>query len=221
MDLLTMLLEARDEDTGEGMSDRQLRDEAITIFAAGHETSANAMSWTLYLLAKHPEVMERLRLEVAEVLGDRPPTFADLRRLQYTRQVIEEGMRMYPPAWAVGREAIDADEIAGQYIPRKSIIFISIYALHHHPDLWENPEIFNPDRFSAEQSKERSRWHYLPFGAGPRMCIGNNFAMMEMQIVLAMITQKFRLKLTDDQAVEMEALITLKPRNGVWMEVLR
>ena len=218
-DLLTMLVQARDADTGEGMSDRQLRDEAITIFAAGHETSANALSWTLYLLAQHPQVLDRLRSEVEVVLGDRLPEFTDLSRLQYTRQVIEEGMRKYPPAWAIGREAIEADVILGEPIPKKAVIFMSIYALHHHLDLWDQPEVFNPDRFDPELARERSRWHYLPFGAGPRMCIGNNFAMMEMQILLAMLVRRFDFHMVEEHPVEMRPLITLKPRHGILMEL--
>lgn len=220
-DLLAMLMEAQDEESGERMTDGQLRDECMTLFAAGHETSANSLAWTLFLLGKHPDIWERLRQEVKEILGNRLPTMDDLRQLPYTLQVIQESMRLYPPAWAIGREAIAADEVEGYPIKPKSQILMSPYAIHRHPDFWENPEEFDPERFSPENSKNRHKYAYLPFGGGPRLCIGNNFAMMEMQIVLAMITQKFRLKLTDDQAVEMEALITLKPRNGVWMEVLR
>lgn len=219
MDLLTMLLEAKDEETGEGMSDRQLRDEAITIFAAGHETSANALSWTLYLLTQHPSILERLRAEVDRVLGNRSPSFGDVRALQYTLQVIEEGMRLYPPAWVVGREAIDDDEIKGQKVPRKSIIFMGVYALHRHPDLWENPNDFNPDRFSPEKVKERSRWNYLPFGAGPRMCIGNNFALMEMQLVLALLVRHFDFSIIKEHKVEMQPLVTLKPKYGIMMKI--
>ncbi len=219
MDLLTMLIETKDADTGEGMSDRQLRDEAMTIYAAGHETSANALSWSLYLLAQHPDILKRLREEIAQVLGDRSPSFEDLRNLQYTKQVIEESMRLYPPAWTVGREALVEDEIAGQAIPKKAILFMSIYALHRHPDLWENPDQFDPDRFAPDLAKERSRWHYLPFGAGPRMCIGNNFAMMEMQILLAMLVRQFDFSLLPGFKAEMQPLITLKPKHGILMKV--
>lgn len=218
-DLLTMLLEARDEETGEGMSDRQLRDEAITIFAAGHETSANGLAWTLYLLAQHPAVFAKVRAEAQRVLGDGLPGFEDLRDLQYTRQVIEEGMRLYPPAWAIGREAIGADEVLGQMIPKKSILFISIYALHRHADLWPDPERFDPERFAPELVKERSRWAYLPFGAGPRMCIGNNFAMMEMQLLLALLVRSFDFSIAPGFVAEKQPLITLKPKHGILMNV--
>ncbi|MEK7256226.1 MAG: cytochrome P450, partial [Bacteroidota bacterium] len=182
-DLLTMLLSARDEETGETMSDRQLRDEAITLFAAGHETSANALSWTLFLLAQHPEVLQKLRLEIETVLGDRTPSFEDLRKLTYTNQVIQEGMRLYPPGHAVGREPLEDDEILGQKIKAKSIVFISIAALHRDRRHWEKPHEFYPEHFDPEVEKERPRLAYMPFGAGPRMCIGNNFAMMEMQLL--------------------------------------
>ncbi len=219
MDLLTMLVETKDADTGEGMSDQQLRDEAMTIYAAGHETSANALSWSLYLLAQHPEVLKKLREEIAQVLGDRSPTFAELRDLSYTKQVIEESMRLYPPAWAIGRESLKEDEIEGQAIPKKALIFMSIYALHRHPDLWENPDQFDPDRFAPDLAKERSRWHYLPFGAGPRMCIGNNFAMMEMQVLLAMLVRQFDFSLLPGFKAELQALITLKPKHGILMKI--
>ncbi|MEO1412247.1 MAG: cytochrome P450 [Bacteroidota bacterium] len=216
-DLLTMLIQARDADTGQGMTARQLRDEAITIFAAGHETSANALSWTLYLLVEHPAILARLREEVDAVLGDRTPTMADLRELTYTKQVIEEGMRHYPPAWALGREALQDTEILGERIPRKSIVFMNVYALHHHPEYWEAPQRFDPDRFAPERVKQRSRWQYLPFGAGPRMCIGNHFALMEMQLLLALLVRRYDFQLVSDRPVAMQPLITLKPKGGIWM----
>ncbi len=219
IDLLTMLVQARDADTGKGMTDRQLRDEAITIFAAGHETSANALTWTFYLLAQHPDVVKRLRQEVEEVLGDRKPAFADMMSLTYTRQVIEEGMRLYPPAWAVGRQAIEADTILGEPIPAKSLIFMGIHAMHHHPDHWEEPDRFDPDRFEASRVKQRSRWQYLPFGAGPRMCIGNHFAMMEMQLLLVLLIRRFDFSIVPTHPVAMRPMITLKPRHGIVLEV--
>ncbi len=218
-DLLTMLLSARDEETGEAMSDRQLRDEAITLFAAGHETSSNALSWTLYLLAQHPEVMEKLRSEVDTLLGDRTPSFEDLKKLPYTMQVISEGMRLYPPAHAVGREPVEDDEILGHRIPRRSILFISITALHRDARYWERPHEFYPEHFDPETEKERPRMAYLPFGAGPRMCIGNHFALMEMQLLLAMLVRHFDFELDASHPVEPEPLITLKPKYGIRMLV--
>lgn len=220
-DLLTMLLMAKDEDTGEGMSDKQLRDEAITVYSAGHETSANALAWTIFLLSKKPEIVQKIRDEVDQYLTDEIPTFEDIRNLKYTQQVIEEGMRLYPPAYAVGRENIKEDEIIGYKIPRKSIIFISIYALHRDPKFWENPEEFDPSRFEPEKVKQRPRLAYLPFGAGPRMCIGNHFAMMEMQLILALWVKKFRFSLDENHPIEMNPLITLKPKYGIKMNVAR
>ena len=217
-DLLSMLLQAKDADTGEGMSGKQLRDELITLFAAGHETSANALSWTFYLLLKNPKIIEKLREEIDTKSGDKI-TVDDLRNLSYTRQVLEESMRMYPPAWAVGRQNVEEDEILGCTIPARSIIFISIYAIHYHPELWDNPEEFNPDRFSKEASAERPKLAYMPFGSGPRMCIGNHFAMMEMQLILALLIKRFDFKFVEDKEIEMLPLVTLKPKTEIVLEL--
>ncbi len=219
-DLLSLLVHARDEETGEGMSRRQLRDEAITMYSAGHETSSNGLTWTLYLLSQHPHVLAELRAEVDAVLGDRTPGFEDLKALDFTHMVLEESMRLYPPAYAVGREAVEEDLILGQRIPPKSILLISIFALHRDPRHWEDPEAFRPERFAAERIKERPRLAYMPFGAGPRMCIGNHFAMMEMQLLLAMLIRRFDFELVEGHPVEPEPLITLKPKHGLLMRVL-
>jgi len=219
-DLLTMLISAKDAETGEGMSNEQLRDEAVTIFAAGHETSANALAWTFYLLSQHPDVVKKLRKELDEVLGGGTPKFGDLPRLQYTKQVIEEGMRLYPPAHAVGREAIDDDEINGEKVKKDTIVLVSIYALHRSDKYYESPEKFDPDRFTPERIKARPKNAYLPFGAGPRMCIGNHFAMMEMQLILASLVQKFDFRLVPNQNLEMSALITLKPKENIRLKLI-
>lgn len=216
-DLLTMLLEARDADTGEAMDDQQLRDEAITLFAAGHETSSNGLSWILYLLSQHPEFLQSLRKEVDAVLGDKTPTFEDLHKLTYTLQVIKEGMRLYPPAFAVGREPIEDDEILGHPVPAGSVVFIAIAAVHRNPDWYERPNEFYPGHFTPEAEKERPRLAYMPFGAGPRMCIGNHFALMEMQLLLAMLVRRFRFEMLLSHPVKPEPLITLKPRHGLKM----
>jgi cytochrome P450 len=218
-DLLTMLLQTRDEDTGETMTDQQLRDEAVTLFAAGHETSSNALAWTLYLLAQHPGILRKLRHEVEEVIGDRPPSFEELRSLTYTMQVIQEGMRLYPPAFAIGRQPLEDDVIMGQKIPAGSIVFLSIGALHRDKKFWDKPHDFYPEHFDAEQVKERPRMAYMPFGAGPRMCIGNHFALMEMQLLLTMIVKDFDFELIQDHPVEPEPMITLKPRHGIRMKI--
>ncbi len=224
-DLLTMLLTSKDEETGETMSDRALRDEAVTLFAAGHETSATALGWALWLLSQHPDVVQKLRSEVAAVLGDgskgagRMPGFEDLRKLTYTMQVIQEVMRLYPPGFAVGRQPIAPDEIMGVKIPRNAIVFISIAAMHRDPRYWERPHEFYPGHFSPEAEKERPRLAYMPFGAGPRMCIGNHFALMEMQLLLALLIKEFDFELEPGHPVVAEPLITLKPKHGIMMKV--
>ena len=218
-DLLGMLMNAEDEETGERMTDQQLRDESITIFSAGHETSANGLTWTLYLLDKNPHIRERLEAEIDGVLGGRIPTLADLPQLPYNLQVIQESMRLFPPAWGVGREALEADELDGYPIPKKAQVMIHIYSLHRHPDYWEDPDRFDPDRFTKDKVKSRHRYAYLPFGGGPRFCIGNNFALMEMQLALAMMVQHYRVRLVPDHPVQQEPLITLRPLHGVMVEV--
>ncbi|MEM0994610.1 MAG: cytochrome P450 [Bacteroidota bacterium] len=218
-DLLSMLLEARDAQTGEQMTDEELRDEVITIFSAGHETSANAMAWTLYLLSKHPAVVDKLRAEEQAVLDGKTPSFSDLRQLQYHQQVIEEGMRLYPPAHAIGRQAIEADEVEGVPIPKNSAFLLSVYALHHSPKYWEQPHRFEPERFAPEKVKVRPKRTYLPFGAGSRMCIGNHFAIMEMQLLLAKLIRHFNFERINDQVVPYQPLITLKPKVDIQLRV--
>ncbi len=213
--LLSMLIETKDADTGAGMNRQQLRDEVMTMYVAGHETSANALSWTWYLLTKHPDVYKKVKTEVQEVLGNRRPELADLKAMQYTRQVMEESMRCYPPAWATGREALTTDHIQGYQVEKGELVFLSINNLHHDPELWENPDEFNPDRFSPEQVKARSKGHYIPFGAGPRMCIGNHFALMEIQLLLACMIRKFDFERDEKHLVQREALVTLRPKYGV------
>ena len=214
-DLLSMLLAARDEETGEKMSDEQLRDEVLTLILAGHETTANALSWTWYLLSQHREVERKLHAELDEVLGGRPPAMADLVNLNYTGMVIDEAMRIYPPVWAIGRAAIADDEIMGYRIPRGSNVMLSQWLTHRHPKFWEAPERFEPERFSAERVAGLPRYAYFPFSGGPRQCIGNIFALTEAQLVLATIAQSYRLRLVPDHPIELQPLITLRPRYGV------
>ncbi len=220
-DFLTMLLQVCDADTGEVMSPRQIKDEAITMFAAGHETSSTALTWTLYLLSQHPHILARLRAEVDAVIGAGAPTYEELPRLAYTRQVLQEAMRLYPPAYAVGRQAAEDDEIAGIGVPRGTIVFIAIYAIHHYEPYWPEPEKFDPDRFEPGKAKERPPMSYLPFGTGPRMCIGEHFAMMEMQLLLSLLVQRFDFELTGNAPVEMQPMVTLKPKGGMPMYVGR
>jgi cytochrome P450 len=219
-DLLTLLIQARDEDTGQPMTDREIRDEAITIYAAGHETSSTALCWTLYLLAQHAEVLRKVRQEIEEVTGGRQPGFEDLRQLAYTAQVIQESMRLYPPAFAIGRQPVKDDVILGHPVPAYSIVFLSIGALHRDPAHWERPDEFFPEHFSPEAEKQRPRMAYMPFGAGPRMCVGNHFAMMEMQLLLSLFVRHFDFELVGEHPVVPEPLITLKPKHGILMKIV-
>jgi cytochrome P450 len=216
-DLLAMLMQARDEETGEGMSDRQLRDEVVTLFLAGHETTANALTWASFLLSTHVAVERRLRAEVDEALQGRVPTASELPRLPYTRMVIDETLRLYPPAWITNRRAIEADAVCGYRIPADATVSISPYVTHRDPTLWENPEGFDPERFTPERSARRPHYAYFPFGGGPRQCIGKGFALMEATLVLALLTQRYELHLVPGRRVETEALATLRPRYGMWM----
>jgi cytochrome P450 len=206
---------AEDEDTGERMSDKQLRDEVMTLVLAGHETTANALAWTWYLLSKTPDVWERMRAEVTSVLGDRDPTFEDVPKLKYVRQVIEETMRIYPPVWMFGRRALAEDSLRGFRVPAGSLVALSPYLTHRHPDFWPNPEGFDPDRFATEAVSKRHKYAYLPFGGGPRICIGNSFAIVEAQIIAAMIAQRWRLELVPNARVTPEPMVTLRPKRGV------
>ena len=214
-DLLSTLAFARYEDTGDLMDRDQLRAEVITLFLNGHETVSDALGWSFYLLSKHPEVERKLHQELASALGGRTPTMDDLPKLQYTSWIIEESMRLYPPAWIIERDTIEADEVGGYHIPPKSTVVLTQWATHRHPDFWENPEGFDPERFSPERSAGRHRFAYFPFGGGPRLCVGNNFAMMEMTLVLAQIAQRYHLDLVSSHRVVMEPVITLRPKYGI------
>jgi cytochrome P450 len=217
VDLLSMLLNARDPETGEGMSDKQIRDEILTIFLAGHETTAVALSWTWYLLSRHPRVEARLHDEVGRVLGGRMPNYADLTELKWTRMVIEEALRLYPPAYRIVRTAIGKDRIGGVRVQPGAIIDINSYVTHRNPKLWPAPENFEPERFAPAAVAGRHRFAYLPFGGGPRICIGNGFAMAEAQIILAAIAQRYRVCITPNHVVLPIGLLTLRPKNGVWV----
>jgi cytochrome P450 len=218
-DLLEMLMDVQDEDTGEKMSDKQLRDEIMTIFLAGHETTANALTWGLYLLSQNPEVEKKYFEEIDRVLGNRTPSLEDLRNLPYLTQIIHEILRLYPPAWILGRTALEDDIIEGQKIKKGNNIIISPYQMHRSKDFWENPNDFIPDRFTPEKMKDMHKFLYFPFGGGPRFCIGNNFALMEMQLIFAMIGQKYKLTLQTGFEVEPDPLITLRPKFGMKMNL--
>jgi cytochrome P450 len=213
-DLLSMLVESRDAETGEGMTDRQLRDEVMTLMLAGHETTSVALSWAFSFLSRHPAVRRTLEDELKAVLGGRPAGLEDLPKLRYTRMVLEETMRLFPPAWVVTRSAIADDEVDGFLVPAGALVIVSPYVTHRDPALWPNPEGFDPLRFEAS---EQPRYAYFPFGGGPHLCIGAGFAMMEAQIVLATVAQHVRLDLVPGHPVEAEPLVTLRPRHGIHM----
>ena len=220
-DLLSMLLAARDEETGEGMTDEQLRVEVTTFLLAGQETTSLALTWTWYLLSLHAEVRRRLEAEIDSVLEGRPPEYSDLANLPYTRMVIDEAMRLYPPAWGFSREALADDQLGGFHLPRGWLAFVVPYVLHRLPAFWQDPDAFDPDRFSPQRSAQRPKFVYLPFGAGPRQCIGNHFALLEAQLIVATLAQRYRLHLVPRHRVEPWALITLRPRFGMPMFIER
>ena len=218
-DWLALFITACDDDTGEGMTEQQLRDEVITFIGAGVETSAQALSWTWYLLASYPEVADRVQAELRTVLGTRPPTPADLPHLSYCRMVLDEALRLYPPAAILPRQANAADVLGGYAVPKNAVVLMSQYVTHRHPDFWPEPERFCPERFNATQVAARHRFAYLPFGEGPRVCIGKPFALMEMQLALATIAQTYNLRLLAERPVVPHLATTLQPRDGLWMTV--
>ncbi len=218
-DLLALLMAATED--GRGMSDTQLRDEVMTLVMAGHETTANAMAWTFYLLSKDPEIERRLRADVVAAIGERAPAVEDAPRLKYARMVIDESMRLFPPVWAIERQSLEDDVVGGCHIPKGAFLALSPFLLHRHRAHWENPEGFDPERFAPEQVEKRSRFAYLPFGGGPRQCIGMGFALVEAQMLLARITQRFRLELLPGYRVELEPVVTLRPRGGMPMRLRR
>lgn len=210
-DLLDMLLNASD-DNGELMSDKQIRDEVTTIFSAGHETTANLLSWTLYLLARHPDVLAKLRQELDTLLQGKVPTAEDLQQLVYTRAVLNESMRFRPPVGIMMRKIIKDTEIDGYSLKQGRLAMFSIYNIHHHPDFWPQPERFDPERFL---NGENRRFSFMPFGTGERICIGNHFALLESQLLLSMIVQHFDWQLLSTDKAEIEMAVTLKPKGGV------
>jgi cytochrome P450 len=216
-DLLGMLLQARDEETGQPMEDIQVRDEIMTMLIAGHETVASALTWTWYLLAQNPGEQERLCSEVTGVLGDREPGSGDLPALPYTAQVFSEALRLYPPAWVISRRAVEEDSLLGYPVPAGALMIISPYVVHRREDFWEFAGAFRPDRFDAQQEARRHRFSYIPFGGGPRLCIGSHFAAVEAQLILAMVTQACRLERLPVNPVQVDALVTLRPKHGLPM----
>lgn len=214
-DLLSMLMLARDaEGDNAGMTDKQVRDETLTLFIAGHETTATALTWAWFLLATHPGVEARMHAEIDAVVGDRQPTFDDVPRLVYTGRVFSEAIRLYPPAWAIGRMVVQELDLGGYRIPRKSIILLSPYTMHRSDQWWPEPARFLPDRWATEDPG-RLKFAYYPFGGGPRLCIGERFAWMEAVLILAALGRRWRFRRADDSPVELAPLLTLRPKGGL------
>jgi cytochrome P450 len=220
-DLLSILLHARDEGDGLGMTDKQLRDEAMTLFLAGHETTALALTYTLYALARHPEVAEELRAEVRAVLGDRPPAVDDLPRLRFTESVIQEGMRLYPPAYAIGRQAVEPCELGGYRIPAGGTVLMVQYVIHRDPRFYDEPERFQPRRWLDGLARRLPKFAYFPFGGGPRICIGNTFAMMESVLILASLCRRWRVSPSSNEPIRFRPRMTLAPAGPVELVLSR
>lgn len=218
-DLLSMLLTAADD--GSRLDLRQVRDEVMSLLMAGHETTANLLTWIWALLAENPEAAERLRIELDTVLGDAPPTIQDLARLPYTTMVVKEGLRLYPPAWVISREAAEPLTLGGFALPKGSIVLMSAYLTHRHPNLYRDPDRFMPERFAANAEKDWTRFAYYPFGGGPHLCVGNNFAILEATLSLAVIAKQFTLTRVSDAPIQTEPMITLRVKHGLSMRANR
>jgi cytochrome P450 len=214
-DLLTILMLARDAETGEAMSDAQLRDEVMTLLIAGHETTANALAWLWVLLDRHPDEQERLRAELLTATGGRAPMVEDLSRLPRMKAVVQETLRLYPPVWMFDRRALGPDDLAGTKVAPGNLVIFCPYAIHRLPQLWSNPEEFRPERFEAGREEQKNKFAYLPFSAGPRTCIGNSFAMIESQIIIGTLLSRFRARLADPAPVTPQPRVTLRTSRPV------
>ena len=216
-DLLSSLMTAHDEPSGVMLNDSQLKNEVMGLLLAGHETTANALTWTFYALSQNLWAWERLRSEIQLVIGKRVPASTDLASLPYLRRVLEESLRLYPPAWIIGRRAIHDDTIGGYFVPAGTVIAICIYTLHRHPDFWENPDQFDPERFTPHRSANRDKHAYIPFSIGPRQCIGNSFSLLEASLILACTSQHFELHLLPGIEVQPQPLFVLRPNRDLLM----
>jgi cytochrome P450 len=216
-DLLSSMMLAHDQETGESMSDEQLRNQIMTLMLAGYETTASALTWTWYLLSQDAASVARLQAEAREVLGGRPPQYGDLERLRFTGQVLNEAMRLFPPAWILGRRALGEDEIGGYYVAPGTTIAICLYTLHRHPRFWERPDGFDPDRFSPERSAGRHKFAFIPFGAGPRQCIGNTFGLMEASLVIAHVSQHYSLRMAPGLVAAPQPVFVLRSARDLMM----
>ena len=220
-DLLQMLMEAHDDETGEAMTDQHLRDELITMFVAGHETTAVLLTWLFHILSSEPKWETRLVDEVTAALQGRKPGFEDLPSFSTLRMAIDETLRLYPPIWVTNRNAVQDDQICGYRIQSGEVAGIAPYVTHRLPEYWPNPEHFDPLRFSPEMITTRPHFAYLPFGGGPRQCIGNNFALVEAQLIFATLVQRFHLQAVSERLVQLEPTATLRPKDGLWMRVAK
>jgi cytochrome P450 len=218
-DLLSSMMLARDENSGVGMTDEQLRDQLCGLLLAGYETTANALTWTWYLLSQNPWAVDRLRSEVRQALDGREPRYTDLGSMPYLRQVLDESLRLYPPAWILGRRAIGEDTLGGYYVAPGTVLAISIYTLHRHPAFWEDPDRFDPQHFAPGKDQGRHKFAYIPFGGGPRQCIGNGFGLLEASLIIACVAQRFELQLMPGIEVQPQAIFVLRPNRDLLMSL--
>ena len=215
-DLLQILMDARYHD-GEGMGDDLVLSESMQLLVAGHETSSNALSWLLYLLSSRPDCLERIRHEFDSVLGEASLTYSDVGKFEFATQVIQEALRLYPPFWMVDRMALTDDRVGDLVIPKGATVVVFIYGAHHSPQYWENPERFDPERFAKANEKLQRPFSYLPFGAGPRGCIGGNYAMLQILMILSVLLRKYDLHLDAGQSIEPRPMVILRPKHGIRM----
>jgi cytochrome P450 len=220
-DMLELMLETPYPDTGETMSPEQMLIESMQLLVAGNETSPTTLAWTLYLLGRHRSFIAAIREEVDDVLGDGPVTFMGLHRLHLTLRVLEEAMRLYPPFWMIDRVALANDEVDGIRIPAGTIVVPYIYGTHHNPEVWENPDVFDPSRFEEEVRKDRHPFAHIPFGGGPRTCIGSNLAILQMLLILAILVRRYDFELTSSDGVDIAPMMILRPKGGIEMRVRR
>ncbi|KAA3663672.1 MAG: cytochrome P450 [Chloroflexi bacterium] len=218
-DVLSLFLATQDADSGKGMPDEAIRDELVTLIIAGYETAATGLTWLWYLLSQHPNIMSTLQAELDTALGKQGPTGDDLQKLPYLRGVVHEAWRLYPPSWVVSRAAIAADEIGGKPVEPGTLIIISPHVMHRNPEFWPEPERFDPKRFMEGRENGRHRFAYIPFGGGPRLCIGNHFAEMETMLIVATLAQHFTPTLISDYPVIPKPMVTIRPKGGMWMQV--
>jgi cytochrome P450 len=219
-DLMQTLMDARYSD-GEGMSDELVLSESMQLLVAGHETSSNALSWLLYLLSSRPDCLERVRREFDSVLGDAPLSFGDVPRFEFATQVIQEALRLYPPFWMVDRMAVADDRAGDVAIPRGSTVIVFVYGAHHAPRYWQSPESFDPERFTKANEKLHAPFTYLPFGGGPRGCIGGNYAMLQILMILSVLLRRYDFQLTPGQTIEARPMVILRPKHGIRMTFTR